>query len=149
MSTVSLLIFLNGGYLFCCIPFWFSGGGPESPKLLLLSVAGVTPVVEAISLFSLFDILHNQPHESELISGWVFACLGSILGYGVAALLLKVEAVGTFEKVADRPRRPPRGPSADRALPAEPVESEESPETHETGEEPESSSSVSEDESSA
>ena len=48
-ATIAILLFLNGGYLFCCMP---AMNGPES----LLFTAGVTPMILNAAPFSFSDL---------------------------------------------------------------------------------------------
>ncbi len=92
-STMALLIFTNGGYLFCCIPF-----RPDSG----LVVAGSTPALMALSLLSLENLGEMSQRENPSL---VAASILGLVGYGVAAFGLTLAAFGTFDAVVDRPRR--------------------------------------------
>ncbi len=98
-STMALLIFLNGGYLFCCIPFRSNSS---------LIGAGSTPFVFAVSLFSSEDLLqmaqtrrynYNRPGET------IAACVLCVLFYGFAAAGLTTALFSMFDAVVDRPDR--------------------------------------------
>ena len=49
IATVAILVFLNGGYLFCCAPAMY---GSESAVIM----AGVTPLIVTIAPFSFSDL---------------------------------------------------------------------------------------------
>ncbi len=92
-STMALLIFVNGGYMVCCIPF--------RPDTSIIT-AGSTPVVFTISLASPYDLDHiSGRHVGEMIT----ACILSIFLYGIAAAGLTSALFGTFDAVVDRPDR--------------------------------------------
>jgi ABC-type transport system involved in multi-copper enzyme maturation permease subunit len=93
-STMALLIFLNGGYLFCCIPF-----RSDTPAI----GAGSTPFLFAISLVSVEDLgrLGQWGRSGEFIA----ACILGVLFYGVAAAGLTVASFSSFDGVVDRPDR--------------------------------------------
>jgi ABC-type transport system involved in multi-copper enzyme maturation permease subunit len=92
-STVALLIFLNGGYLFCCIPFQ-----PTSEVI----AAGSTPFIFAVSLMSAQEF-------GELALGQygeTFAtCVIGVIVYGIAAAGLTAWLFTSFDAVIDRPDR--------------------------------------------
>ena len=93
-STMGLLIFLNGGYLFCCIPMQ-----PNTPAIS----AGSTPVVFALSLMSVED-LRNLGGSNRM--GEMFAAsIMSVVCYGFAALGLTASLFNSFDSVIDRPDR--------------------------------------------
>ena len=48
-ATIAILVFLNGGYLFCCMP---AMNGPGS----ILFTAGVTPMIVTAAPFSFSDL---------------------------------------------------------------------------------------------
>ncbi len=96
-STMAVLIFLNGGYLFCCIPF-----RPDTSAIL----AGCTPALFAASLLSPEDLGFNRPRFSpEYYSGMVAATGLGLLFYTVAAAVLTTILYSTFDEIADRPDR--------------------------------------------
>ena len=92
--TMAVLIFLNGGYLFCCIPF-----RPDTPAI----VAGSTPAVFALSLASVkdFDSISSNRQTGELIA----ACILGVLVYGFAAAGLTSALISSFDTLIDRPDR--------------------------------------------
>ncbi len=102
LSTLGILIFLNGGYLLCCIPMRDS---------TIVAGAGVTPMIEAISLIS-FDnarqvffgespAFRNNDRDSEA----VIVCFLSLLFYAGAAAVITARAIDRFDQIVDRPRR--------------------------------------------
>ena len=93
-STMALLIFLNGGYLFCCIPF-----EPDTPAIAALS----TPFVFTISLLSVQDFgeMFRIHRSGELIA----ACVACVIFYGCAAAGLTLSMFNSFDSVVDRPDR--------------------------------------------
>jgi hypothetical protein len=92
--TMALLIFLNGGYLFCCIPL-----EPNTPAI----AAGSTPFIFAISLLSVQDFGEVwQAHKS----GEMFAaCIMGVMLYGFAAAGLTSSMFASFDSAVDRPDR--------------------------------------------
>lgn len=93
-STMALLIFLNGGYLFCCIPM--------EPNTQVI-IAGSTPAVFAVSLASVQDLgrLDQDSQSGEL----VVACVLGVIFYAMAATGLTVSLYSSFDAVVDRPDR--------------------------------------------
>jgi ABC-type transport system involved in multi-copper enzyme maturation permease subunit len=96
-ATVGILAAVNGLYLLCCIPL-----RPDT----LFFAAGVTPLIEAISLVSYEDIAWfytnprpNNEHEA------IATCVLGVLLYAVAALVLTTKAFLSFDERIDRPRR--------------------------------------------
>jgi ABC-type transport system involved in multi-copper enzyme maturation permease subunit len=102
-ATVALLIFLNGGYLMCCIPL-----RPDTPAILV----GCTPALFTTSLMTYDEFWHllgwsSWPHHpipsrfSELVAANV---IGLML-YGTAALGLTLASFHGFDAAIDRPKR--------------------------------------------
>ena len=93
-STMATLIFLNGGYLFCCIPM-----RPNTSVIL----AGSTPIIFGLSLLSAENLndfgRHNETNE---LFG---ATVMSLLFYGIAAAGLTASAFASFDAQVDRPDR--------------------------------------------
>jgi ABC-type transport system involved in multi-copper enzyme maturation permease subunit len=103
--TMAVLVFLNGGYIFCCIPIV---QGSDSEVIL----AGVTPMVVTGAAFSFGDIdrlFQNSypPHDwgAQIIMLGFF----SFVFYGTAAFALLHACLNRFEIEVDRPRRFFRG----------------------------------------
>ncbi len=93
-STMALLIFLNGGYLFCCIPL-----RPNTAAIM----AGSTPALFAISMLSPEDIrdFGRNREYGELLAASVLG----VVFYGVAAFGLVASAYSSFDAQVDRPDR--------------------------------------------
>jgi hypothetical protein len=105
--TVGSLIFLNGGYLFCCLPF-----GPPGAWAGL----GCTPFLmyhAQASYADLHDFARVGSSGSFTSLGGELAGAGvlSLLIYGFGALALNILAEIAFDDAVDRPARPGRGPS--------------------------------------
>ncbi|MDE2508914.1 MAG: ABC transporter permease subunit [Planctomycetota bacterium] len=100
-ATIGLLIFLNGGYLFCVIPLRI-----ESPPAFF----GVTPMVEWTSVLNQqdFDVLVGRSDyrytSSETTRGFTQACVFSVIAYGLAAWAFTVMTIARFDVVLDRPK---------------------------------------------
>ena len=100
VTTVAILVVLNGGYMMCCIPLRAE---------TMLVAAGVTPMIQAMSLLSYRDVDNlfftnsmGRDFEFEMFA----ACVLGFVGYGVAATVLTLMAIGGFDEAAGRPRRP-------------------------------------------
>jgi ABC-type transport system involved in multi-copper enzyme maturation permease subunit len=93
-STMALLIFLNGGYLFCCIPFRV-----DTPAM----VAGCTPYIFTASLLSFSDL--NDLGRGYRTGEFVAACVIGTIFYGVAAAGLTAQLFTSFDQIVDRPDR--------------------------------------------
>ncbi len=93
-SSMALLIFLNGGYLFCCIPF--------QPNTVAIW-GGSTQFIFAVSLLSPHDIeeMGGSRDTGELIA----ACIIGVLFYGIAAAGLTTSLFTSFDRSVDRPDR--------------------------------------------
>jgi hypothetical protein len=94
MATLAIV---NGLYLLLCIPL-----RPDT----MFCAAGVTPLIEGISLLSYDQIawIYANPvrtNENEAIA----TCLLGVLLYGAAALVLTTKAFVSFDDKIDRPRR--------------------------------------------
>jgi ABC-type transport system involved in multi-copper enzyme maturation permease subunit len=93
-STMALLIFLNGAYMFCCIPF-----EPNTPAI----AAGSTPFVFALSLASVQDL--GQLGEYHQSGELVVTCVMCVVVYAIAAAGLTSVLFSSFDTVVDRPDR--------------------------------------------
>jgi len=102
-ATVALLIFLNGGYLMCCIPL-----RPETPMILV----GCTPGLFATTLMSYYDFwqlvgwgnLEIGLARQNLLEMTAVNIAG-VLSYGTAAFLLTLASFHGFDDAIDRPKR--------------------------------------------
>jgi hypothetical protein len=96
-ATIGLLATANGLYFLCCVPL-----GPDSWYF----AAGITPLIEAISLLSYEQIawLFSHPRRDNEIEA-IVTCILSTLIYGAAALVLTTKAFVSFDARVDRPRR--------------------------------------------
>ncbi|WP_435007037.1 ABC transporter permease subunit [Tundrisphaera lichenicola] len=91
--TMFILVFLNGGYLFCCIPLRADSG---------VVIAGSTPAIFWSSLISSEDLQYFSSSDYRgLLAGSI---LGSIF-YAVTAAALTAWAFERFDSVVDRPDR--------------------------------------------
>ena len=87
------MIFLNGGYLFCCIPF-----RPNTPTFLAFS----TPAIFAFSLLGVQDFQMLAVFD---IGEYIAACVIGVFAYAIAAAALTAWMVNSFDAVLDRPDR--------------------------------------------
>jgi ABC-type transport system involved in multi-copper enzyme maturation permease subunit len=97
-STVALAVFLGGGYLLCCIPFF--ANRPDGEFVLVACI----PFLLAAPTVFWVESLQNpgfQPREIELI---VIYVLGSA-GYLVMGLVMAAVNVNGFEERLGRPMR--------------------------------------------
>jgi ABC-type transport system involved in multi-copper enzyme maturation permease subunit len=103
-TTIAVLVFVNGGYLFCCIPFM---SGRDSEILL----AGFTPFIvtcapfTASELESFFSVTSLGTAEAR--SRVIVTVILSLGFYASAAFILWHVCLSQFELAVDRPRRPP------------------------------------------
>ncbi|HWE37241.1 MAG TPA: ABC transporter permease [Isosphaeraceae bacterium] len=118
--TVGTLIVLNGGYLLCCLP---TGADTQ------LVLSGVSPAIQVISLLGYVDVWELFGFETSnrwsTFSGprgveTVGFCVLGFLFYACGALALTMIAIGTFDRMVDRPdRASQKGPPPPR--PVKPV----------------------------
>ncbi len=114
--AVGTLMFLNGGYLMCCIPVSPTGGR------FVVALAGLMPWVALEGLFSAVD--DRAYHEflssnlSRDIRYWfdqpIVPSVLAVLLYSAGAFALTARSFALFEAVAGRPRRP-----LDETIPSE------------------------------
>ncbi|WP_165228884.1 ABC transporter permease [Aquisphaera insulae] len=103
-ATVGVAVFLNLGYLLCCVPTLH--GGPGTASVL----AGVSPLFVAFSPFS-YQELDELLHGARLVDPGI--AVGSILCvifYGLCSAGLYGISREEFETLVDRPRRQFRHP---------------------------------------
>jgi hypothetical protein len=96
-ATIGILLIVNGVYMLCCIPLQ-----PDS----ILVAAGVTPMIEALSLMSYRDVgsLFASSDQARNVEAILTCVLGMVL-YGAAALVLTLHAFATFDEKIGRPFR--------------------------------------------
>jgi len=97
-ATIAILVFLNGGYLFCCAP---AMNGPEG----LVVAAGVTPMIVTAAPFSFSELDESFRSFGPRREPIVLTVVLSLVFYGVAAVALLHACLNRFEIEADRPRR--------------------------------------------
>lgn len=101
--TVAILVIVNGGYLMCCIPVDIG---------TMLVLFGCTPFIVAFVPVSIAEVSWffdpNTTHWSsdEAFEG-IGACMIGVVVYGIAAFLLTISAIDSFDRAVDRPRRVP------------------------------------------
>jgi hypothetical protein len=116
--TIALMAFLNGGYLFCCLPVRGAG---------TLVLTGCTPSIQFLSLQSYDDfwaMLGRNPHRNgpdlAPLVDTLLACILGVGAYAVAAIALAWAAVHDFDAAVDRPwRERPAAPVEDLSDAAE------------------------------
>ena len=97
-ATIAILVFLNGGYLFCCTP---AMNGPES----FLFTVGVTPMIVTAAPFSFSDLRRPPGAYGPSLTTLVMTGVLSLAFYGVSAFVLLHACLSRFEIEVDRPRR--------------------------------------------
>jgi ABC-type transport system involved in multi-copper enzyme maturation permease subunit len=90
-STIGTLVFLNGGYLFCCIPF------QTNSEIIF---AGSTPVIFGVSLLGVQDFQELTATDAGKMMA---ACVTGVFAYAIAAAALMAWMVNSFDDVLDRP----------------------------------------------
>jgi ABC-type transport system involved in multi-copper enzyme maturation permease subunit len=101
-ATIGVLVFLNGGYLFCCIPFLSLSG-------TIVILGGFTPLIVTGAVFTFADLdgflylsgRHTISDRGELFMMVFF----SIVFHASAAFALLHTCLNQFENEVDRPRR--------------------------------------------
>jgi ABC-type transport system involved in multi-copper enzyme maturation permease subunit len=103
-ATIGVLVFLNGGYLFCCVPFMHGSGE-------MVFLAGFTPMIVTGAVFTFteleafFHLSHGFTIPSRAdVSMLVFF---SVVLHASAAFALLHTCLNQFETVVDRPRKSP------------------------------------------
>ncbi len=94
--TIGLLVFMNGGYLFCCVPL-FRNGPPDE-----LVFTGCSPAVIFYTLFPAEGVDYQYVHPRFNPAGF---CFISVIGYGVLAAILTATSLLAYDRACDRPRR--------------------------------------------
>jgi hypothetical protein len=105
--TIAVVLFANGGYLFCCLPLQ-----PDTPAVAF----GCTPAVLACSLVTwwevndLVSLLSPAPWSSSRLPELIGLVALGTLAYAVAAAGLSLASLIGFDAAIDRPSRdePPR-----------------------------------------
>jgi ABC-type transport system involved in multi-copper enzyme maturation permease subunit len=98
--TIAILMFLNVGYLFCCIPMMRGGDS-------IVFLAGFSPMIVVGSVFSyseLSEFLHGSPHQVDFGAQVIMLVFFSFFFYGAVAIGLWYDCLNQFEIAVDRPR---------------------------------------------
>lgn len=90
-TTMTVLLFVGGGYLFCCVPFMHGPGG-ESAVLTLCA-----PFLLVVSL-SIDHLDKFGPRQELVLPEYVFGTFG----YAVATCVLYAAAVARFDRLSGR-----------------------------------------------
>jgi ABC-type Na+ efflux pump permease subunit len=100
LSVVAVLIFLNGGYLLCCVPVPGTIRGT-------LGVTGITPFVMALAPFSFhdFDSFLRGTSLLHARNDLIFNFVGSLLSYALGGWAMYGVCLRRFDIEVDRPRR--------------------------------------------
>ncbi len=108
VATMLVLFVLNGGYLMCLFPLsgrldglWLAA--PVMPYVIEMAPERYAPVQ---ALFGTYSV-DNIRLRFDVTIAHLLTCSVSLIGYGLAAVVLGVAAVDGFDRAADRPRRPP------------------------------------------
>jgi ABC-type transport system involved in multi-copper enzyme maturation permease subunit len=98
-ATIAILLLLNGGYLFCCIPMMADppGSGAE------LVTAGITPLIVTISPFSYQDLDEFLCHNYRETPMFILTGIVSLGLYGLTAVGLYHSCLNRFDIEAGRP----------------------------------------------
>ena len=100
-ATIAILVLINGGYLFCCVPMVISSGPSEGIEVVL---AGITPLIVTVAPFSfdeLNDVLWKGYRETPAL---IATGAVSLAFYGLTAVGLYQGCLSRFEIDDDRPR---------------------------------------------
>jgi hypothetical protein len=98
--TIAILMFLNVGYLFCCIPMMRGDAN-------LVFLAGFSPMIVVGSVFSfweLYEFLHGSPRQIDFGGQVIMLVFFSFFFYGAVAFGLWQDCLNHFEIAVDRPR---------------------------------------------
>jgi hypothetical protein len=98
--TIAVLMFLNVGYLFCCIPIM---RGSDSVVFL----AGFSPMIVVGSLFSFWELhefLHPSSYQVNFGAQVIMLVFFSFFFYSAVAFGLWQDCLNSFEFAVDRPR---------------------------------------------
>lgn len=115
--TLGTMVFLGGGYMFCCIPLAF-GFGPSDEGLMSLFIAPCSPFLLAFPMMASWGDAGSA--EPAIFAGYVLG----IGGYGIAAAILYFSAVNNFDEIVGRTTQgrlwaTPRLPAAPATMPAQ------------------------------
>jgi ABC-type transport system involved in multi-copper enzyme maturation permease subunit len=106
VATFATLLFLNGGYMLCCMPAFITSG---ADFLGVLLVSGMTYYIEGAAACSYQDVAQFFGASGSFIGEYrmhvIFTYLLSVAGYGVAAFLLFQHRIARFDEDVERPRR--------------------------------------------
>lgn len=98
--TIAILMFLNVGYLFCCIPMMTGGDS-------VVFLAGFSPMIVVGSLFSRWDLsefLNPSSYRINFGAQVIMLVFFSFFFYGAVGFGLLQDCLNHFEIAVDRPR---------------------------------------------
>ena len=97
-GTIAILVFLNGAYLFCCIPMM---RGPGDGAEIIL--AGVTPLIVTIAPFSYPDLDGFFFHNYRETPVFILTGIASLVFYGLTSVGLYQGCLNRIDIEAGRP----------------------------------------------
>jgi len=96
--TLGTMVFLGGGYMFCCFPLTLGTGGPDE-TLMAVIMAPCSPFLIVFPMIATWEDVHG-PDET-LYTGYLLG----VLGYGIGAAILYTTASGRFDQFVGRMSR--------------------------------------------
>lgn len=108
-ATLATLLFVGGGYMFCCCLPMFFAAGPNGEESMLMFIACI-PFLQGAPSPLVFFTMEGEMSDSEFTFAAIDYLFGTI-GYAIAATVMTVGLVGNFDRIVgrvtgDRPRRP-------------------------------------------
>ncbi len=109
-NTLGTLFFVGGGYLFCCVPLMFTGGGRDGEVILAL----------CIPFLVVFPLMETAMTSRSVNAPELTAYVVGNIAYLVGALILAAASIGRIrpnEPLSPRPEAAPgtAGPRGDRS----------------------------------
>jgi ABC-type transport system involved in multi-copper enzyme maturation permease subunit len=98
--TIAILMFLNVGYLFCCVPLMRGRDG-------VVFLAGFSPMIVVGSVFTFWELnefLHGSSYQVNFGAQVIMLVFFSFFFYGSVAFGLLQDCLIHFEVAVDRPR---------------------------------------------
>lgn len=105
-AAVGTLLFVGGGYLFCCGGLLAMRGGPEDPGLVMV-LAPCIPFLTALPHMMGVEALYQETyytHETSLIVTFIVG----MVGYALATAAILAIAIDNFDGIVGRSGRQPQ-----------------------------------------
>ena len=104
LATAGTLLFVGGGYMFCCTPCFIMVGGGGGEEILAFSLTACIPFLQMFPGIAWQILLEERGGGRDPLAIFTMAYLFGMLGYSLAAVTLWQNGVSEFDRRTGRAR---------------------------------------------